>query len=155
MTTEQISSIITQFDMGQKYFVWQMSECNSDMDEGDRLNQFYENQLLPHHIIFEDDEKVLALMEHTGDNWDDCESEIDTKYNVYTDSEADESVDNRLEEYLDDNLLYDMDSAIAQYFDRDSWKSDNANDRGFWLSISDSEEYEEIINKTTYYIYKI
>lgn len=155
MTTEQINSIIVQFDKGQEYFVWQMKEANSDMDEEARLEQFYTDILLPIEINNEEDEKVLALMEHTGEAWDEAEAAIDGSYTVLTDSEADSLVDDRLDEYINEAVISLIPDHLQQYFDSDAWKADDDRDRGSWLNTQNGEEDEEVINSTTYYIYKV
>lgn len=148
MTTEQINSIIVEFDLGQEYFVWQM-EHGKGLDEDARLERFFDKQTFD-----TDNEKILALMECTGDDWEDAESQIDSDYLVLTDEEADEKLDERLEHHIDDCVLINIDPSYHEYFDRDSWKSDNKSDRGSWIAYTDGYENEECINKTTYYIYK-
>jgi hypothetical protein len=150
MTTEQNNSIILAHDLGQDYFVWQMSEADKTMHEDQRLEAFLEEQTFD-----EDTEKVFAIMEHTGDNWDEAESDFGSDtYKVLTDDEADELLDERLEEYIDDCVLCNIYEEYHRYFNRDEWKSDNTDDRGHWLNYSDGSEEEETINGTTYYIYK-
>ncbi len=150
MTNEQINSIILAYDLGQDYFVWQMSEADKTMHEDQRLEAFLSEQTFD-----EDAERVFALMEHTGDNWDEAESDFDSDtYKILTDDEADTLLDKRLEQYIDDCVLCNIDDVYHQYFNRDEWKSDNNGDRGTWLNYSDGSEHEETINETTYYIYK-
>lgn len=149
MTTEQINSIIASHELGNEYFVWQM-QCAEDMDSDERLEAFFKEQ-----NFNEEDEKVFALMEYTGDNWEEAETDYDSdNYKVLTDDEADDLLDKRLDEYIDDNILCTIDSAYHMYFDRDAWKTDNEDDRGAWLNYRNGSEEEETINETTYYIYQ-
>ena len=75
----------------------------------------------------------------------------DGEYNVYTDGEADDAWDEALESYLDECV----EGSDNRYFDRDAWKSDARVDgRGHSIARYDSEENEEEVNGTTYYIYK-
>lgn len=154
MTTEQIKSIIEYKDLDAEFFTFQMSDCDEAMDEEDRLLSFYENVILDD--VDEDEEKILALMEHTGDEYSECESYLDLyRYRVYTDSEANDAFDEALDMYCEDNILSQIPSHLHQYFDAEEWKSDNSYDRGHFLGQSDGEEHEETINGSTYYIYKI
>lgn len=151
MTTEQINSIIVAKELEKEFFVWQMDPENQSSSDIEELTEAFFNE----QTFYEEDEKVFALMEHLGCNWDDAESDYDSQaYSVLTDSEADKALDNRLEEYIDDCVLSNIDQAYHSYFDRDAWKSDNSGYRGEWLNTWNGCEDEETINGTTYYIYK-
>jgi len=154
MTTEQINSIIVYFELGQEYFVWQMSEDVAKLDADERLEMFYEEVVLEDTIDSEEHEKIVALMEHTGEDWDDVESQVDSGYLVLTDDEADELLDERLENYIDECILCTINKAYHYYFNREAWKSDNDSDRGFWIDYESGTEDEERVNGTVYFIYK-
>ena len=149
MTSEQINSIIVAQDLEREYFVWQMGDMkNMSIDE--RLEAFFGEQ-----YFNEEEEKVFALMEHTGNNWDEAEADYDSaNYKVVTDIEADELLEEALNQYIEDCVLTNIETQWHKYFDEDSWKLDNRDDRGFWLNYHDGSEDEEIINGTIYYIYK-
>ena len=154
MTAEQLKSIIEYKDLDAEFFTFQMSECNESMDEEARLLSFYEYVILGD--VNEDEEKILALMEHTGDKYSECDSHIDLdRYRVYTDSEANKALDEALDEYCEEHILSQIPDYLQQYFDDKEWKDDNSSDRGHYLGQSDGDEYEETINGNTYYIYKI
>ena len=154
MEPYQIQSIIEYKDLDAEFFTFQMSDCDESMDEVSRLLSFYENVILDD--VYEDEEKILALMEHTGDEYSECESHIDLdRYRVYTDSEADDALNEALDIYCEDNILSQIPSYLRQYFDDEEWKSDNGSDRGHYLGQNDGDEHEETINGNTYYIYKI
>lgn len=154
MTADQIKSIIEYKDLEAEFFTFQMSDCDESMDEELRLNEFFENVIL--NDVDEDEEKILALMEHTGDEYSECESHIDLdRYRVYTDIEANNALDEALDLYCEEHILSQIPSYLHQYFDAEDWKSDNSSDRGFYLGQSDGDEHEETINGNTYYIYKI
>lgn len=154
MYTCQIQSIIDYKELAQEFFVYQMENCDESMDEDTRLLSFYENIILEE--VDQDQEKILALMEHTSDEYSECESHIDLdRYRVYTDEEANDALNNALDEYCEDNILSQIPDYLQQYFDIEEWKDDNNSDRGFYLGYSDGDEHEEIINGNAYYIYKI
>lgn len=151
MTSEQIESIIESMNLSAEYFTWQVRNCDESMDEDCRFKQFYIDVILVNCC----EDTVLALMEHTGLNYDEAESAIDSEYKVLTEDEADSMLDRYLEQYVEDNVLYQIPVHLQQYFDTQAWIEDNNSDRGFWLNSVNGEEYEETINGTTYYIYNI
>lgn len=154
MTADQIKSIIEYKDLEAEFFTFQMSDCDESMDEEARLNDFFENVILDD--VDEDEEKILALMEHTGEEYSECESHIDLyRYKVYTDSEANYALDEALDMHCENNILSQIPSYLHQYFDDEEWKSDNSSDRGQWINKYDGVEHEETINENTYYIYKV
>lgn len=151
MTSEQIESIIDSLDLSAEYFTWQVCNCDESMDEDCRLKQFYTDTILVNCC----EDAVLALMEHTGLNYDEAESAIDSEYKVLTDDEADSMLDGYLEQYVEDTVLCEIPTHLHKYFNTQAWIKDNNSDRGFWLNTVNGEEYEETINGTTYYIYNI
>lgn len=151
MTSEQINSIIEAFSLKEDFFVWQMSDCEG-LDEDQRLEQFYESEILAN--ASEENEKIFAIMEFDGTEWDEAESDMDSVYKVLTDEEADELLEERLEDYVDDTVLSQIPSIYHAYFDKDAWVEDHKTDRGSWLSPVDGCEGSEEVNETTYYIYK-
>ena len=153
MTSEQIESIIEYKDLSAEFFTWQIGNCDESIDEEDRFTKFYEEEILTNCI--EDDEKVFALMEHTGETYEEAESVIDSNYRVLTDEEADKTLNKYLEEYVEDNVLYQIPIDLRVYFNTQAWIEDNNSDRGTWLNYVNGEEYTETINGTTYYIYNI
>ena len=154
MHTCQIQSIIDYKELTKEFFLFQMEDCDESMYEDARLLSFYENVILDDVDQYE--EKILALMEHTGEEYYECETHLDLdRYRVYTDREANDALDQALDEYCEEHILSQVPSYLHQYFDVEEWKSDNSSDRGHYLGQSDDDEHEETINSTTYYIYKI
>ena len=154
MYSNQIQSIIDYKDLAKEFFIFQMDNCDESMDDDSRLLSFYENVIL--YDVNEDEEKILALMEHTGDEYSECETYISLdNYRVYTDREANDALEQALDIYCEDNILSQIPDYLHQYFDNKEWKDDNSSDRGSYLGQSDGEEHEETINGNTYYIYKI
>lgn len=154
MTTEQLKSIIEYKDLEAEFFTFQMSDCDESMNEEARLNSFFENVILDD--VCEDEEKVIAIMQHDSDlDYASAESAINDTYSVYTEEEVDKALDERLESYLEDNILCQLPCELRGYFDSEEWISDNNSDRGTWLNYVDGNEYTETVNGTTYYIYNI
>ena len=154
MTADQIKSIIEYKDLDAEFFTFQMSDCDESMDEEARLFSFYENVILCDVDKYE--EKILALMEHTAEEYSECDSHIDLdRYRVYTDEEANDALDEALDLYCEEYILSQIPAYLHQYFDDEEWKDDNSSDRGFYLGQSDGDEHEETINGNTYYIYNV
>ena len=154
MYTCQIQSIIDYKELTKEFFLFQMEDCNESMDEDARLFSFYENVILCDVDKYE--EKILALMEHTVEEYSECETHLDLdRYRVYTDREANDALDQALDEYCEEHILSQIPSSLHQYFDDEEWKDDNSSDRGHYLGQCDGDEHEETINGSTYYIYKI
>lgn len=145
LSIDQITDLIeSNSDYSAKFFIWQMDENNTDTE------QFYIDE-----IESDLDERVVALMLHTGDYYDDCQSAIvqDAWY-VLTDDEADKKCEDYAEESLYE-LLYGQPDIIKQYFDSDSYISDYIDTgRGEMLSSADGYEHEVTVNGTTYYLYE-
>ncbi len=154
MTSDQIESIIDYFELSSEYFVWQMENANSTMDDDERLQLYYESVILPDNLYSDEGyEKILALMEHGGYAWDEAESSIGNSYKVFTDAEAEKEFEESVECFVYD-VMSEIPEHLRQYFDKESYIEDNFNDRGSQLSHYDGCEYEEEVNGTTYYIYK-
>ena len=76
------------------------------------------------------------------------------EYLVLTDEEADEEEDRQLNNYIDECL--EIPDNIRPYFDEEAWKRDARMDgRGHIISTYDGCEYEETVEGTTYYIYRV
>ena len=92
------------------------------MDEDARLFSFYENVILCDVDQYE--EKILALMEHTAEEYSECDSHIDLdRYRVYTDREANDALDEALDEYCEEYILLQIPSSLHQYFEMKSGKT--------------------------------
>jgi phosphate uptake regulator len=145
ISEEQIQDLIDSDERYSKeYFIWQMDPDNTN------LEQFYLDE-----IESDIDERVLALMQHTGDMFSDCDRAIDNhEWLVLTDEEADEQVANYAEYSLDD-VLYGVNEVIKQYFDTEQYLEDYIydSDRGSVIASRDGNEYTETVNGTAYYLY--
>lgn len=78
------------------------------------------------------------------------------EYEVLTDSEADDRMEEELDEYIEECIYPEIkDETLRKYFDEDAWKSDARLDgRGHIISRYDGEESEEKVNDTWYYIFR-
>lgn len=145
ISEEQIQDLIDSDERySKKYFIWQMDPDNTDIE------QFYLDVLESDH-----DERIIALMQHTGDMLSDCVSAIDKcKWLILTDEEADEWVADYAQNSLDD-VLYGVDKVIKQYFNTEQYLKDYIydSDRGSVIASRDGEEHTETVNGTTYYLY--
>ena len=145
ISEEQIQDLIDSDERSSKeYFIWQMDPDNNGIE------QFYLDK-----IESNLDERVLALMQHTGDMFSDCESAVyNREWFVLTDEEADEQVANYAENSLDD-VLYGVNEVIKQYFDSERYIEDYIydSDRGSVIASRDGNEYTETVNGTAYYLY--
>lgn len=83
------------------------------------------------------------------------------EYAVYDDSERDDAVDCYLDSMLEETVLREIPEAYQDYFDRDSWKSDQLQEieggggYGSVLASYDGHEGEACIEGTYYYVYRV
>ena len=145
ISEDQINNLIESNEQYSKaYFIWQMDEDNISVE------QFYIDEIAP-----ELDERVIVLMQETGDYYSDCEGAIGTdEWLVLTDSEADEMCTEYAETYAED-ALSEIPRHLQAYFDENRCIEDLLdNGRGELLSTYDGAEHEQELNGTTYYLYK-
>lgn len=83
-------------------------------------------------------------------------SEANGEYLVLTDEEADRAADERLESYIDDCILPEVPAEFSYYFNREALSRDAllSDGRGHTIASYDSNEEEEKVNGTWYYIYR-
>ena len=150
MTAEQNRSIIQGHDLESDFIDW------IDSENFDGSFEWLMENFLEGGDFDEEDEKLFALMEHTGDLLDDVKTLYDDEdYLVLTDEEADEKWEEGLNNLLDDCVLPGLEETHQYYFDREKWISDAKDDgRGHTLSPYDGNEDCVIINRTDYYIYR-
>jgi hypothetical protein len=111
----------------------------------------------------EDAERILALLREEGcgclEDIGDKDNHLfavgeDKEFLVLTDSEADDRWDEELDRYIEDCL--EIPEAIRPYFDDEHWKRDARMDgRGHSIATYDGAEDSQVINGTTYYIYRM
>lgn len=81
----------------------------------------------------------------------------DQKWLVYTDEEAQNAYEARLENYLYDYILEQIPSDLHCYFDGKRWLKDAAmnNSRGDKLALYNGREKEVQVDVCFYYLYRI
>ena len=103
------------------------------------------------------DEAILEVtkeLDNIVEGHDNMLSYYNADYYVLTDEEADDMEDRLLDNYIDECL--EIPDDIRPYFDEEKWKSDARMDgRGHIISTYDGCEYEETVEGTTYYIYRV
>lgn len=109
---------------------------------------------------YDDACRIMALRLHL-DEWDrdisvyrGTDLQMGSKWwLVMTDSEAEAAWEERLRSYIDDAL--EIPDSVRPYFDEEKWIADAKVDgRGYTLSSYDGEENNEVVDDTTYYIYR-
>ena len=109
-----------------------------------------------------DEEEKQGTIQGVIDELDSIVNTYDTTYSYYreeyivcTDEEADNLMDDTLENYIDEVILPEIPEPYRNYFDNEAWKEDAKYEgRGHTLATYDGEENEEEVNGTTYYIYR-
>lgn len=77
------------------------------------------------------------------------------EYLVLTDDEADNLLEDSLDNYLEEIIYPELQGNLKNYFDDEAWKNDARYDgRGHSLSGYDGNENEEEVNEETFYIYR-
>ena len=106
-------------------------------------------------IMSDLDERVLALMMEDDLFYADAEKAIDNEdWLVLTDDEADRKAYEHANSYVND-ALREIPDHLQRYFDAELYLSDMLDDgRGHLLAYYDSEEREQTVNGTTYYLYR-
>jgi len=147
ITTNQIQSIIDDLDYEAKYFTWQIGNPDED------IQQFYHEVIEPELLADENYCKQLAILQHDSYlSW--CEAEHGNTYNCYTGNEADGGAKERAEALIEDIYLTECPDNLRKYIDMDKFVEDILTDgRGSLLNHENGEEYEEIVDSITYYIY--
>lgn len=145
LTNDQIKDLIDQ-DYGPQFFIWRMDHTNDPED----LSAFFDEC-----IMSDLDERVLALMVEDDLYYSEAEKEFDYEnWLVLTDEEADSLASEQADVYVND-ALRDIPDHLQRYFNAELYHSDTIYDgRGHLLAHWDSEEREQTINGTTYYLYR-
>ena len=101
-------------------------------------------------------QEVINELDNIVNEYDNCYSYYKEEYLVLTDEEADEEEDRQLDNYIDECVYPEIPEHLQNYFDEEAWKRDAHMDgRGNIISTYDGCEYDETVNGTTYYIYRI
>ena len=141
-----------------------LKELLNDYDERViALAQHLELDLEINEADFENEEEKEEAIQNIIDELDNISNDYDNAYSygnkeylVLTDEEADEEEDRQLDNYLDECIYPELPENLRYYFDDEAWKRDARMDgRGHIISTYDGTEYEEKVNDTWYYIYRV
>ena len=100
--------------------------------------------------------EVTDELDNIVEDYDNRFSYYNEEYLVLTDSEADDMEDQQLDNYIDECIMPEIPEHLQNYFDDEAWKRDARMDgRGHIISTYDGCEYEEKVNDTWYYIYRV
>ena len=101
-------------------------------------------------------EEVANELDNITNDYDNTYSYYSEEYEVLTDSEADDRMEEELDNYIEECIYPEIkDEHLRNYFDEESWKSDARLDgRGHIISRYDGDEGEEKVGDTWYYIYR-
>jgi len=141
-----------------------LKELLNDYDERViALAQHLELDLEINEADFENEEEKEEAIQNIIDELDNISNDYDNAYSygnkeylVLTDSEADEKEDEQLNNYLEECIYPELPENLRYYFDDEAWKRDARMDgRGHIISTYDGTEYEEKVNDTWYYIYRV
>ena len=138
-------------------------ELDVNFDEEDFAIQ-PDEKLTEEEIAEIEKEKQEALDEAINDFRNELDNIVEDRSNMFsyynedyyvlTDEEADDMEDRQLDSYIDECL--EIPDDIRPYFDDEAWKNDAKMDgRGHTISSYDGCEYEETVEGTTYYIYRV
>lgn len=99
--------------------------------------------------------QYMRLDDQITNEYDNVFEYEGAEYLVLDDDEADQAWDDAIYSFIDDVVLPEIPENYQRYFDTEAFKKDCSYDgRGHTLATYDSEENEETVNGTTYYIYR-
>lgn len=99
---------------------------------------------------------IISELDSITNSYDNTYNYSNQEYLVLTDEEADEEEDRQLDNYIEECVLCEIPNNLRGYFDDEAFKKDAKMDgRGHILSTYDGCEYEEEVNDTYYYIYRM
>lgn len=146
ISEEQIKDIIdSDITYSKEYFVWQMNPTNISIE------QFFTD-----YIQMRCEPEVLALMQHTGNSYESCEHDIANRnYLVLKYEQAYDLALGCARESCE-NAFSGLPTSLRNYINEEAYIEDYLEyaDFGYILASSDGNEYEEVVDGTTYYIYK-
>lgn len=101
-------------------------------------------------------EDIKSELENITEEYDNTFSYYREEYEVLTDSEAEDRMEEELDNYIEECIYPEIkDEHLRRYFDEEAWKHDARMDgRGHIISRYDGEENEEQVNGTWYFIYR-
>jgi hypothetical protein len=139
------------FVLDDKVFKGTISEVLHAYNEPGKTN-YTEQDIINDSAFYDWCIQALDQVEEIDNNCYDA----DMNYMVCTNEEADYKWEESLDSYLEECVYPELPDNMANYFDDEKWKRDARFDgRGHSLSSYDGNEYEEVVNGKTYYIYRI
>ena len=101
-------------------------------------------------------QELADELDNIVSDYDNTFSYYSEEYEVLTDSEADDRMEEELDNYIEECIYPQIqDETLRNYFDEEAWKSDARMDgRGHIISRYDGCENEEKVNGTWYYIFR-
>ena len=141
------------FDENDSYYIANREDYDTDEEYQQAQAELDEEKE-------QDMQKAVDEMTDELDNITDGYGEIyryyGEEYEVLTDSEADDRMEEELDNYIEECIYPEIkDETLRNYFDEEAWKSDARIDgRGHIISRYDGCENEEKVNGTWYYIYR-
>ena len=141
------------FDENDSYYVANREDYDTDEEYQQAQAELDEEKAEARdEAIKEVTDELDSIMNRYGNTYEYYNGE----YLVLTDSEADDEWDSALDNYIDEIIMPEIPDHLQNYFDEEKWKCDARCDgRGHILATYDGCEYEEEVNGTTYYIYRV
>jgi hypothetical protein len=160
LSTDLLKTLALKQHLGEPFFFVEDSFGETFAIEEDK-NEIKELYLKAFPEGSEETEDFQTFESWCIHNYSSLEPYESENYLVLTDYEADDALDEALEQYIDKCILYNLPEQYRNYFDRDAWKSDalksdaHQDGRGHSLASYDGEEHEETVNGKTFYIYHL
>lgn len=146
LSEEQIQDIIDTM-CPKEFFVWRMDPDNDPED----LEAFFNEESIMNHL----DHPTVALMIEEDLTYSDAETEIRIgNWKVLEEYEADSEAEDAARDKTYD-ALQEIPKHLQDYFNEDDYEQDILSDgRGSLLNYENGEEYSQIVEGVTYYLYK-
>ena len=143
------------FDENDSYYIANREDYDTDEEYNEAQTELdEEKEQAMNDAVQEIADELDSIREVSySDNTFEYGSE---EYEVLTDSEADDRMEEELDNYIEECIYPEIkDEHLRNYFDEEAWKSDARMDgRGHIISRYDGCEYEEKVNDTWYYIFR-
>ena len=146
MNEEQMKDIIEN-SYAREWFVWCMDKDNDYED----IESFFDEEC----IIDSLDHPTVALMIEEGMMYDEAESAIENdEWKVLEEYEA-SSLAREYAEYMAENARNEIVQHLQPYFNEQDYIEDLLVDgEGYLLAPYDGEERDQVVEGTTYYLYR-
>ena len=141
------------FDENDSYYVANREDYDTDEEYKQAQTELdEEKEKAREDAIYEVTSELDSIINSYGNTYEYYREE----YLVLTDSEADTEEDEALDRYIEELIMPEIPEPLQYYFNEELWKRDARMDgRGHTLATYDGCEYEEEVNGTTYYIYRL